>query len=77
MANLNAANALLEQRLPEQALRYLDLAPACPEAQNARAVALILLRRYDEALPLLQAASSAGLQAAKTNIRILQLNDNQ
>ena len=77
VANLNAANALLEQRLPEQALRYLDLAPACPEAQNARAVALILLRRYDEALPLLQAASSAGLQAAKTNIRILQLNDNQ
>lgn len=77
VANLNAANALLEQHQPEQALRYLDLAPTCPEAQNARAVALILLRRYDEAQPLLQAAVQAGLPAARTNIRILQLNNNQ
>ncbi len=75
VANLNAANALLEQRRPEQALPYLDRAQDCPEAQNARAVALILLRRYDEALPLLQAAAEAGLPAAKTNKRILLLNN--
>lgn len=76
VANLNAANALLEQGLPEQALRCLELAPDCPETQNARAVALIMLRRYDEALPLLQSAAQAGLPAAKANIRIL-LNNNQ
>ena len=71
VANLNAANALLEAGLVEQALPFLRKAGDSPEAQNARGVALILQGRYDEAQPLLQEAAEAGLGAAEENARIL------
>ena len=71
VANLNAANALLEAGLVEQALPFLRKAGDSPEAQNARGVALILQGRYDEAQPLLLEAAEAGLGAAEENARIL------
>lgn len=71
VANLNAANALLEAGLVEQALPFLRKAGDSPEAQNARGVALILQGRYDEAQPLLLEAAEAGLEAAGENAKIL------
>ena len=67
-ANLNAANALLENGQTEKALPYLDKAGDTPQALNARAVALLLQRRYDEALPLLTRAKEAGLKEAEENM---------
>lgn len=71
VANLNAANALLEAGLIEQARPFLRKAGDSPEAQNARGVALILQGRYDEAKPLLEAAAEAGLKVAEENAKIL------
>ena len=71
VANLNAANALLEAGWVEQALPYLKKAGDSPEAKNARGVALILQGRYDEAKPLLEAAAQAGLKEAEENAKIL------
>lgn len=70
VANLNAANALLEQGRAAEAQPYLDKAGTSPQAQNARAVCLLLQHRYDEALPLLQAAQDAGLKEAAENCKI-------
>ena len=75
VANLNAANALLQAGLTEQALPYLDKAGNTPEAQNARGVALLQQGRYDEALPLLKQAQAAGLKEAEENMRILVINE--
>lgn len=75
VANLNAANALLQAGLTEQALPYLDKAGNTPEAQNARGVALLQQGRYDEALPLLKQAQTAGLKEAEENMRILVINE--
>ena len=71
VANLNAANALLQAGLTEQALPYLDKAGNTPEAQNARGVALLQQGRYDEAFPLLKQAQAAGLKEAEENMKIL------
>lgn len=70
LANLNAANALLESGQAAEALPYLEKAGDSPQADNARAVALLLQRRYDEARPLLQRAAAAGLIEAKENLKI-------
>ena len=70
VANLNAANALLQSGHPDQAAPYLDKAGDSPQAQNARAVALLLQSRYDEALPLLRQARDAGLEEAEANMKI-------
>ena len=67
-ANLNAANALLERREAEQALKYLEKAGDSPQADNARGVALILLERYDEAKPCLERAAQAGIREAEENL---------
>lgn len=75
VANLNAANALLQAGLTEQALPYLDKAGNTPEAQNARGVTLLQQGRYDEALPLLKQAQAAGLKEAEENMRILVINE--
>ncbi len=75
VANLNAANALLQAGLTEQALPYLDKAGNTPEAQNARGVALLQQGRYDEALSLLKQAQAAGLKGAEENMRILVINE--
>ena len=75
VANLNAANALLQAGLTEQALPYLDKAGNTSEAQNARGVALLQQGRYDEALPLLKQAQAAGLKEAEENMRILVINE--
>ena len=75
VANLNAANALLQTGLAEQALPYLDKAGNTPEAQNARGVALLLQGRYDEAFPLLRQAKDAGLKEAEENMKILVINE--
>lgn len=72
VANLNAACALLEQGLTEQAQPYLDKAGNSPQAANARAVSLLLQSRYDEALPLLQQALQGGVAEAEANMRILK-----
>lgn len=71
VANLNAACALLEQGLAEQAQPYLDKAGDSPQAANARAVSLLLQGRYDEALPLLQQAQQGGVKEAEENRKIL------
>ena len=71
-ANLNAANALLERREAEQALRYLEKAGNTPQADNARGVALILLERYDEAKPCLERAAQAGIREAETNLEYIK-----
>ena len=71
-ANLNAANALLERREAEQALRYLEKAGNSPQTDNARGVALILLERYDEAKPCLERAAQAGIREAETNLEYIK-----
>ena len=70
IANLNAANALLENGQAAEAQPYLEKAGNSPQAANARAVALLLQRRYNEALPLLQQAKEAGLPEAEENMKI-------
>ena len=70
IANLNAANALLENGQAAEAKPYLEKAGDSPQAANARAVALLLQRRYNEALPLLQQAKEAGLPEAEENMKI-------
>lgn len=72
VANLNAACALLEQGLAEQAQPYLDKAGSSPQADNARGVSLLLQGRYDEALPLLEQALQGGVTEAEANMRILK-----
>ena len=73
MANLNAANALLEQGRAEEALVYLDrVKSACPEAENARGVACILMKDYDKALRHMAVAREAGLPAAEHNMKFLE-----
>ena len=69
VANLNAANALLEQGLAQQAMPYLMKAGDSPQAANARGVALRMLERYDEAVRWLHQASEAGLEEAETNLK--------
>lgn len=68
VANLNAACALLEQGLTEQAQPYLDKAGDSPQAANARGVALRLQGRYDEAVECLHRAADAGLKEAESNL---------
>ena len=70
VANLNAANALLENGYADAAFPYLEKAGDSPQADNARGVALLLLRRYDEAVPLLQRAVQAGVTEAEENMKI-------
>lgn len=72
VANLNAACALLEQGLTEQAQPYLDKAGNSPQAANARAVSLLLQSRYDEALPLLEEALQGGVKEAEENRKIVE-----
>ena len=71
VANLNAACALLEQGLTEQAQPYLDKAGNSPQAANARAVSLLLQSRYDEALPLLEQAQQGGVKEAEENRKVI------
>lgn len=68
VANLNAANALLEKGMAQQALPYLMKAGESPEAANSRGVAMRILERYDEAIKWLQQADNAGLKEAKANL---------
>lgn len=72
VANLNAACALLEQGLTEQAQPYLEKAGDSPQAANARGVSLLLQGRYDEALPLLEQAQQGGVKQAEENRKILK-----
>lgn len=72
VANLNAACALLEQGLTEQAQPYLEKAGDSPQAANARGVSLLLQGRYDEALPLLEQALQGGIKQAEENRKILK-----
>lgn len=70
-ANLNAANALLEKGMVNEARPYLEKAGKSPQADNARGVALLLQGRYNEAAPLLERATQAGLKEAEANLKIL------
>ena len=72
VANLNAANALLEQGAAEQALKFLQKAGDTPQADNARGVALIMLERYEEAEAYLQRAAAAGISEAETNLEYIR-----
>lgn len=71
-ANLNAANALLEQKEAAQALKFLDKAGDTPQADNARGVAMILLEHYDEAESYLQRAVQAGVSEADENLSYIK-----
>ena len=72
IANLNAANALLERKEPAQALKFLDKAGDTPQADNARGVAMILLERYDEAERYLRRAAQAGVSEASENLKYIR-----
>lgn len=72
IANLNAANALLEQKEATQALKFLDKAGDTPQADNARGVAMILLERYDEAERYLCRAAQAGVSEANENLKYIR-----
>lgn len=72
IANLNAANALLEQKEATQALKFLDKAGDTPQADNARGVAMILLERYDEAERYLRRAAQAGVSEANENLKYIR-----
>ena len=72
VANLNAANALLEQGAAEQALKFLQKAGDTPQADNARGVALIMLERYEEAEAYLKRAAAAGISEAETNLEYIR-----
>ena len=72
IANLNAANALLEQGAAEQALKFLQKAGDTPQADNARGVALIMLERYEEAEAYLKRAAAAGISEAETNLEYIR-----
>lgn len=76
VANLNAANALLEQGLTQQAQPYLDKAGKSAQALNARGVSLLLQGRYDEAQPLLEQALQGGVKESEANMEIMKDNDN-
>lgn len=72
-ANLNAANALLEQGRAEEALRYLDkVKSSVPEAENARGVAYLLLKDYARAEEHIEKALESNLDAAKHNMEFLK-----
>ena len=72
IANLNAANALLERKEAAQALKFLDKACDTPQADNARGVAMILLERYDEAEQYLHRAARAGVSEANENLKYIR-----
>ncbi len=74
VANLNAACALLEQGLTEQARPYLDKAGNSPQADNARGVCLRMQGRYDEAVECLRRAADAGLEEAVSNLSGIELD---
>ena len=72
-ANINAANALLEQGRAEEALRYLDKVKlSVPEAENARGVAYLLLKDYERAGQHIEKAVAGNLDAAKHNMEFLK-----
>ena len=72
-ANLNAANALLEQGRAEEALKYLDkVKSSVPEAENARGVAYLLLKDYARAEQHIEKALEGNLDAAKHNMEFLK-----
>lgn len=75
VANLNAANALLQRGQAQEALRHLDKAGAMPEADNARGAALLLLGRYDEAQQCLERAARSGVKEAEANLKYLGKED--
>lgn len=72
IANLNAANALLERKEAAQALKFLDKAGDTPQADNARGVAMILLERYNEAEQYLHRAAQAGVSEASENLKYIR-----
>ncbi len=74
-ANINAANALLEQGCVcvKEALKYLDkVKSVSPEAENARGVAYILLKDYDKAEQHIQKALEGNLEEAVHNMEFLK-----
>lgn len=72
VANLNAANALLERGAAELALKYLEKAGDTPQADNARGVAMIMLERYEEAESYLDRAAKAGIGEAEENLTYIR-----
>lgn len=72
-ANINAANALLEQGRAEEALKYLDkVKNSSPEAANARGVAYILLKDYEKAGRYIGKAFEGHLEEATHNMEFLK-----
>lgn len=72
-ANINAANALLEQGRAEEALKYLDkVKNSSPEAANARGVAYILLKDYEKAGRYIGKALEGHLEEATHNMEFLK-----
>lgn len=72
-ANINAANALLEQGRAEEALKYLDkVKDSSPEAANARGVAYILLKNYEKAGRYIGKALEGHLEEAAHNMEFLK-----
>ncbi len=72
-ANINAANALLEQGRAEEALKYLDkVKDSSPEVANARGVAYILLKDYEKAGRYIGKALGGHLEEAAHNMEFLK-----
>jgi len=72
VANLNAANIAVGQRDLDKAEAYLAKAGDAPEVHNARGAVALLRGDYAAARPLLQRAAAEGVEAAVTNLAILE-----
>lgn len=72
-ANINAANALLEQGRAKEALVYLDKVKSdSPQVENARGVACILLKDYENARLHIGKALEGKLPEAQHNMNFLK-----
>lgn len=74
-ANLNAANAAINEGRLQRAASYLDKAGDSPEAVHLRGVLLLLQGKYEEAKTTLEKARTLGVDEAASNLEQLRLKE--
>lgn len=74
-ANLNAANAAINEGRLQRAASYLDKAGDSPEAVHSRGVLLLLQGKYEEAKTTLEKARTLGVDEAASNLEQLRLKE--
>lgn len=72
-ANLNAANAAINEGALQRAASYLDKAGDSPAAVHTRGVLLLLQGKYEEAEAVLKEARRLGVREAGDNLEQLRL----